>query len=255
MNKLIRVFQSILQKPVSYKHPRILMYHMVSPWLEKGKFNKLRVKPDEFEKQVRFLAKNGWHFATMSELTSQNELPYKSVCITFDDGFKDNYTNAHPILEAYDAKATLFLVCDRHDRDWSTSKKAHHNSGELLRESKLTNNEVNSMLSSGVWELGAHTITHANLPKNSDEMALIEISKSKLDLENQFKTQVDSFAYPFGIYEDREVLMVSRSGYKSAVTTIEGISLTSENPFELKRIKVSGKDSLSAFKRKLDFGK
>ena len=83
--------------------------------------------------------------------------------LTFDDGFRDNYLAAHPLLVKYGAKATLFLVVDRFDRDWSTAKKAHHDSGELLREEKLRDAELRKMLDSGLWELGAHTLTHALL--------------------------------------------------------------------------------------------
>ena len=63
----------------------------------------------------------------------------------------------------YGAKATLYLVVDRHDRDWSTYKKAHHSGGELMREPKLSDAEVREMIASGVFELGSHTLTHANL--------------------------------------------------------------------------------------------
>lgn len=51
------------------------------------------------------------------------EHPAKTIAITFDDGYLDNLQNAYPILEKYQAKATVYVVVDRHDRDWSTYKK------------------------------------------------------------------------------------------------------------------------------------
>ena len=90
-------------------------------------------------------------------------LPPKTVVLTFDDGYRDNLLQAHPVLARYDAKATLYLVVDRFDRDWSAAKKAHHNTGELMREEKLSDAEIKDLLDSGLWELGAHTLTHANL--------------------------------------------------------------------------------------------
>lgn len=75
-------------------------------------------------------------FCDDARVTGQwGQHPEKTVAITFDDGYLDNLENAYPILEKYQAKATIYVVVDRHDRDWSTYKKAHHNSGELARES------------------------------------------------------------------------------------------------------------------------
>ncbi len=239
-----------------YKHPRVLMYHMVRDHLPDARFNKLRVPVAEFEKHVRWLKENGWYFATISELENPETLPAKTVAITFDDGFEDNFTNAHPILEKYDAKATLYLVIDRHDRDWSTSKKAHHDSGELKAEPKLSDEQVRSMLESGVWELGGHTRTHANLAKLDDAAKNSEIGEARSELQAQFGVELRSFAYPFGIYDRSDVEAVERAGFTTAVTTEAGISgdVNAER-LELQRIKVSGKESLYAFCLRLKGGK
>ena len=126
------------RRTVPYRYPRLLMYHMVREPVAGATFNKLRVSPADFEAQVRWLKSDGWYFATMAELGSGVALPAKSVVLTFDDGYADNLLNADPVLQRYDARATLYLVEDRFDRDWSTSKKAHHDSGELRDEPKLT---------------------------------------------------------------------------------------------------------------------
>ena len=98
--------------PVDYRHPRILMYHMVSEARPGAKFNKLRVAPRRFDEQIRWLAENGWHFALMADLASGEALPEKTVILTFDDGYEDNLVNADPILARYGARATLYLVED-----------------------------------------------------------------------------------------------------------------------------------------------
>tara|TARA_R110001606_G_scaffold399310_1_gene584788 strand:+ start:116213 stop:117022 length:810 start_codon:yes stop_codon:yes gene_type:complete len=232
---------------VAESSPRILMYHMVSPHRKNAKFNKLRVLPAQFDYQVRWLKEHGWYFAMMSELAHTEQLPDKTVLLTFDDGFADNYLNAHPIIEKYDAKATLYLVVDRFDKDWSTSKKAHHNSGELMREPKLTTEQIEKMLLSGRWELGGHTLTHANLAKLSNEQKKTEIMDCKIQLEQQFSTNVSSFAYPFGIYDDDDVALTKAAGYRSAVTTETGIDANNADIFRLKRVKISGKDNRLAF--------
>lgn len=236
--------------------PRVLMYHMVSDHQPGAKFNKLRVKPAQFERQVKWLAKQGYYFAHMSELATPELLPEKTVALTFDDGFADNLLNADPILAKYRARATLYLVQDRHDRDWSTSKKAHHDSGELMREPKLTDPQVIQLLGTGRWELGGHTITHANLAKLSADEKLTEIRDSKKALEQQFNTRLSSFAYPFGIYDATDVALAEQAGFDTAVTTVEGIDRDiSAQRFELKRVKISGKDNWLAFRLRMRSGR
>ena len=113
------------RKRIGYTHPRILMYHMIKEPIKNAKFNKLRVSPKMFEWQIRYLKKNGFTFLTMKELIEKKDnLPKKTVVITFDDGYEDNYLNAFPILKKYNAKATIYLVVDRHNREWSSKKSS-----------------------------------------------------------------------------------------------------------------------------------
>lgn len=241
---------------ISYRRPRILMYHMVSEQKPGQKFKGLRVTPDRFEQQVCYLKRNGWNFVTMSELMASTSHIEKTVAITFDDGYEDNYLNAFPILKRHQAKATLYLVVDRHDRDWSVNKKAHHNSGELAREAKLTDEQIVEMVESGVFELGAHTLTHVNLHKADRELKTREIADSKTQLETMFGVAVDSFAYPFGIYDQQDVAIAAQSGYTSSVTTIAGIDEDLHaDPYQLKRVKISGKDNHLAFMLRMKTGK
>ncbi len=240
--------------PVDYRHPRVLMYHMIDRWQPGQKWRGLRVAPSDFEAQLAWLAAEGWHFAKMSEWPERHRLPVKSVFITFDDGYRDNFTQALPLLQHYGACATLYLVVNRHDNDWSTNKKAHHNSGELLREEKLTDSEVEQMLASGCFELGGHTLDHSNLLSLSDDECWRQISACKTALEAQYGCRVSSFAYPFGLYQPRDAELVEQAGYSSAVTVEEGID-TDPAPYDLMRIKVSGKDSLALFKYKLYSGR
>lgn len=241
---------------VDWKRPRVLMYHMVREHIDGAKFNKLRVKPAEFEKQVAWMKAEGFHFVTMQELVENwGKHPEKTVAITFDDGYLDNLENAYPILEKYQAKATIYVVVDRHDRDWSTYKKAHHNSGELAREPKLNDQQVQFLAQSGVVEIGSHTLTHANLDKLDAVACLSELLDSKQLLEQLTGKSVNSFAYPFGIYSQRDVDFAQQVGYSNAVTTKEGIDGVNPDFMQLQRIKISGKDSMFAVKLRLKLGK
>lgn len=242
---------------VDWRQPRVLMYHMISPHRPKAKFNKLRVPPEQFAAQVQWLAEQGFHCVTMETLISQwDRLPPKTVAITVDDGYADNLHAMLPILQQYNVPATIYVVVDRHDRDWSVYKKSHHNSGELALETKLTDAEVQTLVASGLIEIGSHTLTHANLPRLEPADRARELVESRLALQGLTGQPVDSFAYPFGLYGEADVAAARAAGYSNAVTTIEGIDSVNPRPdfLQLKRIKVSGKDTLYAFKCRMRTG-
>ena len=248
-------FQFAWWRPtISYNHPRVLMYHMISHHKRKARYNKLRVDPIEFDRQLNWLKQEGWQFVFVSEL--ENESANKQVALTFDDGFRDNFLVADPILKKYKAKATLYLVTDRHERDWSSSKKEHHDDGELMSEPKLLDEDVAQMISSRRWELGGHTVSHANLLRLDDEQCLAEINQCRSELEQTFGTYATSFAYPFGLFEDRHVELVNKAGFQFAVTTEQGISFDLDTErLRLKRVKVSGRDGLASFRLRMRTGK
>jgi peptidoglycan/xylan/chitin deacetylase (PgdA/CDA1 family) len=146
-------------------------------------------------------------------------------------------------------------VVDRHNRDWSVAKKAHHDSGELAREPKLTDEQVRELLASGLIELGSHTLTHPNLPASDAAKRWQEIAQSKQVLEQTFGVTVNSFAYPFGLYDPSDVDRIKRAGYTNAVTVAEGVeSQYLDRPFELRRVKISGKEGMFGFHMRLRRG-
>ena len=119
---------------------------------------------------------------------------------------------------------------------------------ERLPDEKKSGLRVSpEMLDSGVFELGGLTISHPYLPNTSIDIKKHEILECKNILETTFNTKVSSFAYPFGIYNDEDIDIIETSNFESAVTTDEGV-VNSDTPFELKRIKASGKDNFFAFK-------
>jgi peptidoglycan/xylan/chitin deacetylase (PgdA/CDA1 family) len=242
---------------VDYRYPRILMYHMISPPLAGARFNGLRVSPAMFEWQLRWLMKRGWTSCTVSELLEASDgLANKSFALTFDDGYADNLLRALPLLKRYRCKATLYLVVERFNRDWSVSRKAHHDEGELQREPKLSDDQVREMLASGLVELGSHSMTHANFLHLDDGVAERELRESKLRLEENFGVRVRSFAWPFGLFRPSQVELVRRAGYASCVTTCEGIDSPQHwDPMQLRRIKISGRDKRLAFLLRMRTGR
>jgi len=237
--------------------PRVLMYHMISAPRAGARFNGLRVAPESFERQLRWLCERGWQSFTVSELVELGaRVPPKAFAITFDDGYADNLLAALPLLQRYRCKATLYLVVERFGRDWSSLRKAHHNDGELQREPKLTDEQVQTLLASGCFELGSHSMTHANFRQLDMTAARRELVASKQALEARFDVAVNSFAWPFGLYRAEQVPLAAQAGYSSAVTTHEGIESPRQwQPLQLKRIKISGRDGWLAFRLRLRSGR
>ena len=235
--------------------PRILMYHMIRDPVSGARFNGLRVSPAQFERQIAWLSRRGWRFRFLSEILTAHALEEKVCAITFDDGYADNLHNALPILRRHGAVATLYLVQHRHDNDWSVKKKPHHDGGELAREPKLTDADVETLLTSGHFELGGHSATHADFSRLDHATRRREIEDSKAVLESRFGVALKSYAYPFGIYDDMDVALVRDAGFLGAVTTRPGISrdLQTER-FELKRVKVSGRKGGLTFRLGMRMG-
>ncbi|MDD3462268.1 MAG: polysaccharide deacetylase family protein [Sulfurospirillaceae bacterium] len=243
---------------VDIRYPRILMYHMVSPHLPKNnsKFNRLRVPPSEFEKQLQWLKKNGWISMTMSELTKCDFAVPKTVVITFDDGYADNYTNAFPLLKKYGMKATIYLVVNRFENNWAVDKDTKQSSEELNKQDMLSHEMVQEMLASELIEFGSHTLNHANLPALSIEQKKEEIVCSKKILQDVHGIVCQSFAYPFGFFDSTDVSLVKEAGYANAVTTKNGYeNLNNANYFEFKRIIISGRQGMIDFKLKIRKGR
>ena len=234
---------------ISNKKTRIMMYHMISDQIVHSKKSGLRVSEQMFEKHLKYFVENNWKFIKMSALSEYAD-DEKVVAITFDDGYLDNYKTAFPLLKKYNACATLFLVIDRHDNDWSVKKNSKHNTGILAKEEKLSDDQIKEMIDSNIFELGGHTITHPFLPNLTIDEKEIEMISCKNILEEKFDTKITSFAYPFGIYSEEDIKIIRNSCFESAVTTNEGVA-SMDSIYELKRIKASGKDNFFAFKLRL----
>ncbi len=225
--------------------PLALMYHSVTPGGRTPDWP-WAVSMKRFEQQLDFLAERGWRTTTAMELAKTTDRPPpRTVVITFDDGYTDN-------LPAMDAMAgrgmtgTWFLVSRRlgQDADWSGPDGYR---GRLMGPS-----DVRAMHDAGM-EIGAHTRHHCRLTKVDDETRVNEISGSKTDLEDITGQAVNSFAYPYGFWDDRCEADVKAAGYACACTTRSGTALADRDPYRLRRLAIFAGDSLATFARKLAF--
>ena len=213
----------------------ILMYHSISNMPKGTIMRSLHVHPKRFKLQMRLLKLLGYRGVSMTELK-----PYltggksgRVVGLTFDDGYRDNLTDALPILKKLGFSATLYLVSSNIGgiNNWDYNKG--------IPEKRIMNKkEVKEWIDDGM-EIGSHTQSHIDLQKCSNEIAFKEINQSKADLEIIFKTPITHFCYPYGNFNPKIISIVKKAGYVTATTTIRGRSSSNEAILELPRVSIT----------------
>lgn len=192
----------------------ILCYHGVLdvPWGQASLF----VKVNEFEAQMKYLSENGYTTIFASDIKNANKYK-KPIVITFDDGYRDVYTNAFPILKKYNLKANVYMI-----------------SGWINGDVYMTEEMTKEMANSPLIEIGSHTVNHKALATLSDSEIETELKDSKSTLEKMVNKNIDVIAYPTGSYDSR-VLNIAEKYYKYGLSTNRG----KENPNNLNTYKLN----------------
>lgn len=132
-----------------------------------------RINPDNFEDNLLNLKKRGFKPIRLEEIyeyiSSGKNPPKKSVHITFDDGYADNFIYAYPLLKKYGYYATIFIIANRvasnikrATYDELVSMNIAHKVKELIDKSMYVSwEELKDMVSSGIFEVGSHSLNHA----------------------------------------------------------------------------------------------
>lgn len=218
----------------------ILLYHFVGrETLERNgrSISRFNVTAADFEAQLALLQALGYHSVTVGEvaaaLAGEASLPERPVVLTFDDGWREQYDVAFPLLQKYGMRATFFVLT-------SHVGSPRHMTWEELAE-----------LRDAGMEIASHGRKHLNLADADDTDAWREIARSKEALEEKLGVQVVSFAYPYGAYRRGLSGMLERAGYKAAVgmgaTPVQRVKAQ----YFLRRIEVRGQDTLRVFLNRL----
>lgn len=182
--------------PGSFLCP-ILLYHHVLVNNSSG--TEYTVTVDQFRSQMQWLKENGYQTISVQDMVDTihdgKVLPIKPIIITFDDGNEDIYNNAYPILQEMGFTATMYLISEA-----------------IGDYGNFTENEIQELSSAG-WEFGSHSRTHANLNTTPDRTD--EICGSKNQLMELLNIPINSFAYPYGIENDRAMNIAFGCGYTS----------------------------------------
>jgi peptidoglycan/xylan/chitin deacetylase (PgdA/CDA1 family) len=215
----------------------ILMYHAVETVERPDKYKHFYVTAKEFRRQVRELKSRGYEAISLDQLVAGlagAPLPPKPILLTFDDGYQNVLTNAHPTLLEADWPYAIYLVSERIGGRNEWVEPEGYEATPLLRE-----DEIRELLASPLVTLGAHTATHPKLDQLSLDEARDEFVRSKTQLEERFQRPMTHFCYPYGHFNDAVVERVREAGYLTATTTQHGrVNATGEDLLRLPRVSI-----------------
>ena len=214
----------------------IVLFHRVTDDIpEDG----ITVSTARFRWVVREL-RDHYHPMSLTDLVDHVERqipwPERTVVVTFDDGYRDNYECAAPILAEYGVPATFFILADAIGTDYVLPWEEHLRG----RVPWMELDQARDLLRQG-FEIGSHTLLHLDLGKLTGEEARREIFDSKKKLEDLLSTQITTFAYPFGggenlLPEERE--LVRKAGYRCCCSAFGGYADLQSDLFNLCRIPI-----------------
>lgn len=247
----------------------VLMYHHVSP-----STGSLTTSPENFHAQMSWLRWRGWTTLTaeqFSDYLAGGSVPPKSVLLTFDDGYLDNYVYAHPTLQAFGLNAVMFLVTGwanegptrphaGHARDHDAvvlpDTPDHAQCKALVAEGRTDEvivrwSEVHAMQAAATFEFHSHTHTHTRWDKLFQDpvgkrAALAgDLAASKHALQMQLGGVSDHLCWPQGYFDDDYVAAAQEAGFRVLYTTdARGHNTPDQSPAHIYRVAVKNKGGM-----------
>lgn len=222
---------------VEYSVPEgisVLMYHMIGSEPN----NDAIMSAANLRRQMEYLRDNGYHPITMQELadyvTKQAPLPSKPVCITFDDGYEDNYTIVYPMMKEFGFPWTVFVI-----------------TGDVGKTNRMTWEQLNEMADSHAVTIASHTVTHPKLHNLPPEEVRVEIEGAQKALKEHLGIDNPWIAYPYGDYDETVDEIAREAGIRLAVTTDSGRVHAGSYPYELRRVWIGNQVDEAHFRERL----
>jgi len=201
---------------------KILMYHHIRSTKIRDYYS---VSPQVFEEQLQWLKNSGYTVVSYSAfyraLTTTSTLPEKSVVITFDDGYRDQYSQALPILQKFGYPAIFFP----YTRD-------------IGKRAFMTWDMLRALQAAGM-EIGSHSVSHPRMDRLDERDLMWQTRHSKEVLQKELGREVEHFCYPYGLYSYDVVRSVVDAGYLSAVTVRTDLEINKKDgPYFVPRARV-----------------
>ncbi len=233
---------------------RILVYHTIASIPARHDPGRLSVPPRRFAQQLVWLKRWGYTVVSIDEALDMvrglRPIRAKLVVMTFDDGFRDLWTQVYPRLQQAGVPAALFVVPGHLDQEcpfpWLDLPERF--------ERPLSWAELRQLGQDPEIVVGSHTWSHRRLSSLSVSEQEHELVRSKQVLESVLGRPVTWFAYPYGnqgSFSTDTVACVQRAGFIAACANIMGLNQRGDSPWELKRTRVGWEDGRVRFWLKL----
>lgn len=222
----------------------VLMYHYVSPLpagadaIRRG----LTLDPVIFRQHIDYLDTNGYNTVSLYEiddaLENGSELPPNPVVLTFDDGYIDAYTEVFPVLQAHNMTGTFFIITEFADENLP----GYMNWGQIAE-----------MAEAGM-SMEAHTKSHATLNERDFDFMVFQVMGSLESLVVYSGQIPRMFAYPVGRYDEDTLRFMESTPVERAVTTQIGTIHTTDNRFEMLRMRITDQTGVAGLIYLLEYG-
>jgi peptidoglycan/xylan/chitin deacetylase (PgdA/CDA1 family) len=227
----------------------VLLYHRVSDAFR----DSVTIGVERFDKHLEYL-KNNYEVRSLRSLVN-GDMPKEDdrtiVCITFDDGYLDNYTNAAPLLLKHGLPATFFVSTD----NVTNQTPFQHDLDELgFGLPNMTWDNIREMDQDG-FDFGSHSTNHADLGRIPEEQIIDELVISKKAIEDELNHDNVLFAFPFGKkhnFSERARDIVKDVGYICCCAAFGGQNSANQwDPFRINRMGINYNFSIPALRARI----
>lgn len=227
----------------------VLCYHRVNDELN----DNVTLQAEQFNRHMAFIRRH-YPVASVADIVGgriDRKAKRPIVAITFDDGYRDNYENAAPILAQHTMPAAFFVSTGMigSDRGFSHDLEKH---GRML--ATMNWDQVRELHQRG-FEIGAHTVSHINLARVEEPVARLELIAARDEIRRQLQIDDVAFAYCFGGRNDitpARRALVRELGYTCCMAAYGGTNEGEIDLFDIKRFGVSGATSQAALEARIE---
>lgn len=208
---------------------RVLMYHAIGSTVPEDRQGRYSIAPARFAEQMECLAASCRRVGALGQ-------PEADTVITFDDGYRDNLTEAYPVLKRLGLPFTIFV----------TARFARSAAPLYLRDTDLRTLAADPLVT-----IGAHGDSHTRLTTLAEDALGEELRHSKKWLEDATGRAVSVMSYPHGAVDARVRDAVRAAGYSAACCSEFGLNQAGCDPLVMARTDLWNTDNLDVFSAKL----
>lgn len=229
------ILQRIKRKLYKATHPVVgeiwMLHRVVKNRSEKPEQRELEVTPEWLEEHIVSRQEEGYEFVSLDEIYNKKHW----ICITFDDGYQDNYTLAYPILKRMGIPFTVYVttgfIDNRIPMWWYPGEQLGISSANLIEMDR-----------DPLCTIGAHTVSHPKLDTLSYENQYQEIADSKYELESLLGHEICQFSFPHGAHNNDTLDICKKMDFHTVTQSWGGTFRCGERYYPMPRIEMKQDD-------------